>query len=273
MASMSTNPLKERLQAGHPTVGTWCEIPDPFVAEILAGAGYDLICVDWQHGLHHFESIVSVVHAIAGAGAVPIVRVPANDEWLIQKALDAGAFGVIVPMVSSAEEAARASASCRFPPRGIRSYGPIRAAPAITDDPAIVNEQILCIPMIETASGVESIDAIVAVPGVDAVIVGPYDLSLSMQLPLGSSDVKPLIDKVLAAGRSAGVPVGRHVDAPDAAAAGFAEGFSFLTIGTDRELLASTAVAEAARARPAAAAARPGREQTAARAVATAAEE
>ena len=244
------NPLREQWTAGTPTVGTWCELPDAFAADILGRAGFDFVCVDWQHGLHGFADLLAVVHALSCGGTVPIVRVPANEEWAIQKALDVGAFGVIVPLVGSAVEAARAAAACRYPPQGVRSYGPIRAAAAVTDDPATVNERVLCIPMIETLAGVESIEAIARTPGVDALIVGPYDLSLSLQLPFGAPEVKPSIDRILAAGRAAGVPVGRHFDSPEAAHEGFAEGFSFVAIGTDREFLAATAVATAAAARP-----------------------
>jgi len=199
------NPLRRAFAEQRPVIGTWCEIPDPFVAEMLGRAGFDFVAVDWQHGLHDFRDLLAVVHAVSSAAAVPIVRVPANEEWAIGKALDAGAYGVIVPLVGSSAEAARAARACRYPPRGIRSYGPIRASRAISSDPATVNDEVLCIPMIETSGGVDAIEEIAATEGVDALIVGPYDLSLSLQLPLGSDDVQPAVDRVLAAGRNAGI--------------------------------------------------------------------
>lgn len=243
------NPLRDRWESGGAAVGTWCEIPNAFTADILGRAGFDFVAVDWQHGLHGFESLLAVVHAISVGGTVPIVRVPVNAEWAIQKALDVGAFGVIVPLVGSAEEAAAAAAACRHAPRGVRSYGPIRASGAITDDPDHVNEQVLCIPMIETVSGIANIAGIASTPGVDALIIGPYDLSLSMEIPFGSPEIAPAVEAVLRAGVKHGVPVGRHFDTPEAAHAGYEQGFSFVTIGTDREMFAATAVATAAAAR------------------------
>jgi 4-hydroxy-2-oxoheptanedioate aldolase len=266
----AANPLRQAFSDGRPVIGTWSEIPHPFVAELLARAGFDFVAIDWQHGLHDFRDLLAVVHAVSSAGAVPIVRVPVNAEWAIQKALDAGAFGVIVPLVGSAAEAERAARACRYPPLGIRSYGPIRASSAITADPATVNREVLCIPMIETAAGIESIEAIARTDGVDALIVGPYDLSLSMQLPLGSDDVQPSVDRVLSAGRSAGIPVGRHFDTADRAPDGFAAGFAFIAIGTDREFVAASATAEATLARAGVRAARSPVDVTA-RPVATAA--
>jgi 4-hydroxy-2-oxoheptanedioate aldolase len=244
------NPMLAVWHDGRPTIGCLCELPTAMTAEIVAQAGFDWVCVDWQHGAMDAESVAAVVHMLSTHGTAPVVRVPANEAWLIQKALDAGAYGVIIPMVDSRDDAQRAIAACRFAPEGGRSFGPFRAASVVSSEPELVNRRVFCIVMVETAAGLEAIDEIATTPGLDGIFIGPWDLTLSMGLPLGSEHaIQVELDRILAAGRRHGVPVGLACASPEMARAALTDGFAFVTAGTDREFLAASAVATARAAR------------------------
>src|ERR687886_2556552 len=145
------NPLREVWAEGRTAFGLWAAIPSSFSAELVAGAGADYVCVDQQHGVVDYASMVPMLQAIGAAGAAPITRGLSNDPYRIMKALDAGALGVIVPLVNNAGEATRAVAACRYPPHGIRSYGPIRASSVIgSRDPDDLAGEVMCIVMVET---------------------------------------------------------------------------------------------------------------------------
>lgn len=239
--------LRDRWRAGKPTFGAWCTIPSPLCAEIIGQLGFDWACVDLQHGLAGLETAAPMLQAISTTGAVPLARVPANEPWLVMRVLDLGAGGVIVPLVSSPEEAARAATACRYPPAGIRSWGPVRGAPALGGDARERNNRVLCLVMIETREGVEHLDEICAVPGVDGVYVGPRDLALSHGLEPGL-ELERLIEGILAVCRSRGVPAGIHARSGESAAAYAKAGFSFASLASDRELLAGGAAAALAAA-------------------------
>src|ERR671921_2446789 len=177
------NPLREVWAEGRTAFGLWAAIPSSFSAELVAGAGADYVCVDQQHGVVNYASMVPMLQAIGAAGAAPITRVLSNDPFLIMKALDAGAWGVIVPLVNNAEEAARAAAACRYPPGGMRSYGPVRAAGVIgSRDPEKLGGEVLCLVMVETRGALERVEEITGTPGVDGAYIGPSDLALSLGL-------------------------------------------------------------------------------------------
>jgi len=201
--------LRNRLAAGGPVFGTWSTLGGPLPAEILAQLGFDYVCVDLQHGLATLESAPPAIQGIAAAGSVPLVRVPGNEPWLIMRALDLGAFGVVVPLVSTSEEAERAARACRYPPAGNRSWGPVRTAPALGATAEERNEHVLCIAMIETAEGVASLEAICGTPGIDAVYVGPSDLGLSHGLAPGAK-LDEVIARIARISRECGVPAGIH---------------------------------------------------------------
>jgi 4-hydroxy-2-oxoheptanedioate aldolase len=136
-----------------------------------------------QHGLIDYQCALGMLQAISTTSTVPVVRVPWNEPGIIMKSLDAGAYGVIIPMVNSRAEAEAAVAACRYAPRGVRSYGPVRAAYyGGADYFAKADEEVACIPMIETKRALESLDEILGVPGIDAIYVGPADLSVSLGL-------------------------------------------------------------------------------------------
>jgi 4-hydroxy-2-oxoheptanedioate aldolase len=240
--------LRAKWRAGEPAFGAWCTLGSDLGAELLARAGFDYVCLDAQHGMWSVESTSAAAQAVRAAGSVPLVRVPAGELWLIGRALDLGASGVIVPLVSSAEEAAAAAASCRYPPVGGRSFGPIRSGLDPTLTLAERHEQVLCIAMIETAGGVESLEAICAVPGVDAVYVGPRDLGLTHGLEAGP-EYDALVASIAARARLAGKPAGFHCYNGAAARAALDTGFTFVTAAMDGELLPRTAAAELTEAR------------------------
>lgn len=187
--------LKEMWKAGRPTLGGWLAIPDAFAAELMARVGFDWLTLDLQHGLMDYQRAVAMLQAMNGMGGngvdgrggtdtVPLVRVPQNEPGIIGKALDAGAQGIIIPLVNSRREAEQAVAACRYPPEGRRSFGPVRAA-LLSRDGYLenANQDICCIPMIETRDALENLDDILSVPGIDAIYVGPSDLSLALGLP------------------------------------------------------------------------------------------
>ena len=173
--------LREALNGTKPAVGGWCVIPGSFTAELMASAGFDWVCVDVQHGLIGYQEMLAMLQAIAVVGVPSIVRVPWNDPGWIMKALDAGAAGVIVPMVNSPAEAAAAVGACRYPPDGYRSWGPTRASLGAPDySPQLANRSVICAVMVETVAALDQLAEIVSVPGVDAVFIGPSDFALSM---------------------------------------------------------------------------------------------
>ncbi len=213
---------------------------DPVVVEALAKIGYDYVVVDMQHGLMEFSDMVAMLQALAHGPSTPIVRVPSNDAALIGRALDAGALGVIVPMVNTAAEAARAVAACRYAPVGLRSFGPVRAGITYGRGYAAeANERVICIPMVETAEAVRNVASIVAVPGVDAVYVGPTDLSLTYgQAPALDNDgpFATALQTVATACAQHGVVPGIHANA---ALAGRrqASGFRMITVAMDMSIV------------------------------------
>lgn len=179
-AAAGGRPLHELVAERRPAYGGWCMVPSPLTAEVVSASGVDWLCIDLQHGLIGEESMRPMVQAAAIRRTPVIVRVPWNEPAAIMRALDAGADGVIVPMVDTAQEARAAAAATRFPPDGNRSWGPLRPAmmhPGF--DPALGNELAVCLVMVETVEAVANLDAILDTPGVDGVFVGPKDLAIS----------------------------------------------------------------------------------------------
>lgn len=250
-----SNPLREVWGEGRTAFGLWAMVPGSFGAEILAGAGPDYVCVDQQHGLLGYDSMVPMLQAIEAAGSTPITRVLSSDPYDIMKSLDAGAWGVIVPLVNSAEEAVRAVSACRYPPDGIRSYGPVRASAVMgSGAPGHLGRESLCLVMVETREALERVDEISATPGVDGIYVGPSDLALSLGLPPTLEVVEDehveAVSRIKEACHRHGIVAGIH--SPNAEWAGrHAEaGFDMVTVAMDASLLREAALAqvEAARA-------------------------
>jgi 4-hydroxy-2-oxoheptanedioate aldolase len=203
-------PLKACWKVGEVTLGAWCMMPCALSAEALARLGFDWVLIDMQHGGMDYSSAVEMIRAVDLSEATPIVRVPWNDPGIIGRVLDAGALGVVIPMIQTVEDARRAVDACLYPPAGRRSFGPVRVG--LRDGAGYfgdANQRVAVIPMIETAEALACVDEIVTVPGVDAVFVGPFDLSVALGLPPGDNDGKPAFDvairKVATAAKNAGV--------------------------------------------------------------------
>ena len=255
--------LRDLWNGGGVTVGGWCVIPSAFSAELMGRSGFDWVCVDTQHGVIGYDQMALMLQALAITGTPAFVRVPWNTPGDIMKALDAGAQGVIVPMVNAAEEARRVVGACRYPPTGYRSWGPIRAALDVEGySPEVGNDRVVVAVMIETADGVAAADDIVAVPGVDAVYVGPNDLALthgmSPSADAFSDDHAALVAGVLAACQRHGVVPGIHCGSIETARRWRDRGFRMLNVTSDAVFMRSGASAvvkalagEAAPARPA----------------------
>lgn len=181
---MRQNTLRAIWDQQGAALGGWLTVPSGVSAEVMAHSGYDWVCIDLQHGLIDYSQMVQMLQGISSTAAVPLVRVPSNEPGIIGKCLDAGAWGIIVPMVNSREEASAAVSACRYAPLGTRSYGPLRANYyAGSDYFDRANHEVICIVMVETVIAVDNVDEIVSTPGVDAVYVGPADLSVTLGLP------------------------------------------------------------------------------------------
>ena len=180
---MRANGLREAWAEDRAALGGWLTIASGFSAEIMAHSGFDWVCVDMQHGVIDYAQMVVMLQAVSGTAVTPLVRVPWNEPGIIGKTLDAGARGVIIPMVNTRAEAEQAVWSCRYAPAGGRSYGPLRANYSVGFDYfEHANDDVLCIVMIETRDAVGRLDEILSVPGIDAVYIGPADLSITLGL-------------------------------------------------------------------------------------------
>src|SRR5215472_9762784 len=228
--------LRELWDRGGVTVGGWCVIPSPFSAELMGRSGFDWVCVDTQHGLIGFDQMAPMLQTLSITGTPAFVRVPWNAPGDIMKALDAGAQGVIVPMVNSADDARRVVGACRYPPDGYRSWGPIRASLGVDGySPATANRRIVVAVMIETAAG------IVSVPGVDAVYVGPNDLAvthgMSPSADAFGEEHGRIVETVLAACQRHGVVAGIHCGSVDTALRWRERGFKMFNVTSDAVFL------------------------------------
>lgn len=203
--------LKRRLRAGGTAFGAWLSIADPVVAEIMATSGFDYVIIDTEHAPWSLESLQSALMTFKGEQTVPIVRVPWNDQVHIKQALDVGADGILAPMVRTVDEAQALLRACRYPPAGIRGFGPRRASNynRNTDDyVATANESIIVMPQIEDIRTVDIIDEILTL-GVDAICIGPNDLSGSAGLLRQHEHptVRSALDRILSAAKAHGIAV------------------------------------------------------------------
>lgn len=231
--------LLDKLQGGKVCLGTWVMLPGPMTVELLGGSGFDFFVIDAEHGAFSIEAITSHLIAAEKSGVPVIVRVPWNDPVTIKPVLDAGAGGVLVPLMRSAKEVAQAVAACRYPPEGVRGYNPWRAAHYsrdIAEYTATANDQIVVWAMIEHIEAVEDIEAIVRTPGLSGLVLGAMDLSASLGV-LGQADhpeVVAAIDKTIAAAREVNMPVGVPGSGdPDDAFAWLERGIQFVALGSD----------------------------------------
>lgn len=195
---MRENKLKRLWAKGGKTVNGWLAIPSGFSAEVMAHQGFESITVDMQHGVVDYQAAIPMLQALSTTDTVPLVRVPWNEPGIIMKMLDAGAYGIICPMINSRAEAEAFVSACRYPPLGARSFGPIRAMIyGGADYPKHANDEILTLAMIETKEAVAALDSILEVEGLDGVYVGPADLSNSMgHTPKFDQEEKPVLEAI-----------------------------------------------------------------------------
>ena len=247
---MRANTLREIWARGEAVVNGWLSIPSSFAAEVMAHQGFDSLVVDMQHGVLDYDTAIPLLQAISTTSVVPLARVPWNDPARLMKILDAGAYGVICPMVNTLEEAEALVRACKYPPRGYRSWGPVRASiyAGGTDYATRANAELVVMPMIETAEAVKNLDAILQVPGVDGVYVGPSDLALSLgAAPKLDHDHPQVVDaqrKIVAACKKHGVIAGIHNATSAYALKMVGEGYQFVTLASDSRFLAMKAAEE-----------------------------
>ena len=242
---ITSNRVKALLKAGKPAIGASMVLPSPPAAEILAQAGFDWLWIDMEHAALNLETAHRMIQATKGTETVPIVRVPWNLHWLAKPVLDMGAMGVIMPQVSSKQEAMDAVQALRYPPEGVRGLFPgfaaLRWGLSVPEYLKIANNEIMVILLIEHIEAVNHIDEILTVPGIDLIFVGPGDLSASMGL-LGQAThirVEEAVQKVLAATKKAKIPAGIPAPTPDDANRRIQQGFQFILVGTDMGFLTS----------------------------------
>jgi 4-hydroxy-2-oxoheptanedioate aldolase len=228
--------LREFWHGGGVTYGAWLTDPSISHAEMVAGLGFDHVCADAQHGAMDFQALIGVFQAVLLGGSRPLVRARWNEPGILAQYLDAGAHGVIVPLVNSPAEVEAVVHATRYPPIGRRSYGPFMASLRAEDYTARANDRVAVIPMIETVDAVRRIDDMLAVPGIDAIYVGPADLSFSLGLQPRNNDDVEVFDQALAtivtACRNAGVVPGIHSTAA-LAPRRREQGFRMIGVSTD----------------------------------------
>ncbi|MCB1445803.1 MAG: 2,4-dihydroxyhept-2-ene-1,7-dioic acid aldolase [Rhizobiaceae bacterium] len=248
---MIKNGMKRLWAQGKPVLNGWLSIANSFSAEIMSQQGYDSVTIDMQHGAVGYDGAFPMLQAMRSSEVTPMVRVPWLDPADIMKALDAGAYGVICPMINSREEAERLVSYVRYPPTGVRSFGPIRAL--FSAGPGYANEaddEIVCLAMIETAQAVANLDDILATPGLDGIYIGPADLTLGLRgktYPPGFDRREPemvdAIQDILKRARKAGKRAGIHNGTADYAARAVGWGFDLVTVSNDVRLMAGAAEA------------------------------
>lgn len=240
---MRANKIRERWAAGKPALNFWITLPGQLGAEMLAHQGWDSLTVDLQHGAGDYASMCAMFAAISTTDTVPLMRVGWNDPGDVMRALDAGAYGVICPNVESVEECERFVGACRYPPAGYRSFGPKRGLLYGGKDYVHhANDTLLSIIQIETLKGLERVDEIAQVRGLDMLYIGPSDLGLALGREARQNQTDPIvmeaIDRILKAAKKAGRKAGMHCTSAEYAREMIAKGFEFVTVGSDENLLA-----------------------------------
>jgi 4-hydroxy-2-oxoheptanedioate aldolase len=242
---MRTNPVKHKLRQGLPSFGTWLSLGDLYATRVLARMGFDWLTLDMEHSAIDWSQATMIFAAVADAGCVPLVRVPEGTHHYIKRALDAGAWGIVVPMVDTVEHAQAAIAAAKYPPTGNRSIG--GGMNAMNFDASTseyfekANDEILVVLQTESPRGVENAEAIYSLPGCDAIFIGPNDLRFQMRKSDGTfptaAQHEALVQRVIEIGRRVGTPTGIHVMDPDSALQRAEQGMQFLAIGSDLRMM------------------------------------
>jgi 4-hydroxy-2-oxoheptanedioate aldolase len=247
---MKTNPVREKLRLGQPAFGVWLSLGNLHATRLLARYGFDWLTLDMEHSAFDWSHAAVIFAAIADAGCVPLCRVPEGNHFYIKRALDAGAWGIVAPMVDTVEQAKTIIDATKYPPVGNRSVGggmhSLNFDAPIAEYFERANDEILVVLMIESPRGVENAEAICRLPGCDALFIGPTDLSFNMRTPDGrrptDGEIEVMIQRVAATGRRMGTPIGIHVMEPRDALRRTEQGMQFLAIGSDLHMLNAAAV-------------------------------
>jgi 4-hydroxy-2-oxoheptanedioate aldolase len=247
---MRTNPVKKKLREGQPTFGTWLSLGDLYATRVLARLGFDWLTLDIEHSAIDWSQATTIFAAVADAGCVPLARVPEGSHHYIKRVLDAGAWGIVVPMVDTVEQARTAIAAAKYPPQGNRSVG--GGMHAMNFDTAAAeyyqraNDEILVVLQTESPQGVANAKEIYSLPGCDAIFIGPNDLRFQMRQPDGqfpSAEAhEAAVQRVIEVGKQVGTPTGIH--AMDAASAleRARQGMQFLAVGSDLRMMTMHAI-------------------------------
>jgi len=237
---LKNNKVKKILRDGGITVGSWLSLGHESIAEIMSAAGFDWLTIDLEHSVIDMQRLHPLILAIESKGCVPLVRLTGNDPNLAKRAMDAGAYGIIVPMVNSARDAEMAVKSIKYPPQGNRSVGIARAhgfGPGFKDYVKLANEESILIIQIEHVDGVRNLEEILTVEGIDGLIIGPYDLSGSLGMPgeLNHPEVVEARKRILEVAREKGIAAGIHIVYPsiEEFKQCLEEGYRFIAFGTD----------------------------------------
>ena len=256
---MRENGVRKKWAKGEKVVNGWLGIPNSFSAEVMANTGLDSLTIDMQHGIVEYQAAIGMLQAISTTNVTPLVRVPWNDPIPIMKMLDAGAYGIICPMVNNRAECEKFVGACRYAPAGYRSFGPARAAIYGGAGYASgANDSVITMAMIETAEAMKNLEDIMSVEGLDAVYVGPTDLSISLGHAPGTegASLEPVaenviaaIDEILAVAAKKGIKTGIQCVSGEAVRDKFQKGFDLGTITADFRMIAMAAVADIKAAR------------------------
>jgi 4-hydroxy-2-oxoheptanedioate aldolase len=246
---MKTNPVKRTLQAGKPSFGTWLSLGDIYATRVLARSGFEWLTLDIEHSPIDWSQAAAIFGCIADAGCVPLARVPRGSHAYIKRALDAGAWGIVVPMVDTVEQAETAIRAAKYPPVGNRSLGggmhSMNFDTTATEYYRRANDEILVILQTESPTGVDNAEEIYSLPGVDAIFVGPVDLRANMRRTGGpeptDEEFEALLARIVAIGKKTGTPTGMHTMDPKAALARAEQGMQFIAIGSELRFMTQKA--------------------------------
>jgi 4-hydroxy-2-oxoheptanedioate aldolase len=246
---MKTNPVKRLLKTGKPSFGTWLSLGDLYATRVMARSGFDWLTLDMEHSPIDWSQAAAVFSSIAEAGCVPLCRVPQGTHFYIKRALDAGAWGIVVPMVDSVEQAQVAIRAAKYPPEGNRSLGGGMQALNFETSGAEyfrqANDEILVILQTESAVGLANAEAIYALPGIDAIFVGPVDLRAHSRGADGKEpsdeQFEAMLAKVVEVGKKTGTPTGMHCMEPKAALARAEQGMQFIALGSELRFMTQKA--------------------------------
>ena len=246
---MRDNRVLQLIKQGEPAIGCFLGLGSPTVAEMMALAGMDWLVIETEHNALDSAEIQHMLMAVNGTDTVPIVRVPNRDQVFIQRALDMGAMGILVPGVRTADEARSIVSYTKFPPNGVRSWGPLRASAYTLDNDDYLeraDENILISLILETRDAVENLEEICAVPGIHVLTIGPWDMSLELgldprKLPL--PEIEDITRRAYEVGRRHGVAIGVSAATPDGLRERLQQGYTFIQYGPDYNLLAGAVTA------------------------------